>query len=76
MDDSKQMNAIQLFCAKPYREHGKKRSHGEHDHDWAYLVRQIAYFGRGKGVRNQIANWFLTGSVEKLAASENHDVVC
>jgi hypothetical protein len=48
MDNAKQMKAIVAFCSKPQKEHGKMRMDGEHDHDYAYLVRQIAFFDSGK----------------------------
>ena len=47
MADEKQMNAIRFFCAKPYSDHGSKRSKGRDYHDWSDLVQQISYFEFG-----------------------------
>ncbi|HEX4146830.1 MAG TPA: hypothetical protein VHY91_25255 [Pirellulales bacterium] len=50
MADEKQMKAIRDFCAKPFSQHGSKRSSGQgrFDHDWADLVEQISYFDYGR----------------------------
>lgn len=36
---------IRLFCAKPFRDHGRKRSTGEYkgwfQHDWGHLAQRI-----------------------------------
>jgi hypothetical protein len=48
LDNTRQMKLVTAFCNMPYSEPGKKRSGGEHVHDWTYLVRQIAYFDSGK----------------------------
>ena len=38
--DEKQLEIIAQFCSKPYSQHGKQRTSGEHDYDWAQLVRE------------------------------------
>jgi hypothetical protein len=49
MADEKQMKAIRNFCAKPFSQHGAKRTSGKgrFPHDWSDLVEQISYFDYG-----------------------------
>ena len=46
------MGLIRVFCARPYRDHGKKRTTGDYkgwfQHDWGHLVQRVyrTYFDR------------------------------
>jgi hypothetical protein len=51
LEDSKVLHDIQRFLSVPWREHGAKRTMGEHKgwyaHDWGDLVQRISYIDCG-----------------------------